>query len=145
MTRLIAIDPGKEKCGLLLADIDQELVLEGIVGHRTVVIDLVSRWISQGNLEGIVLGNGTTSKDWFRLLKDLAPVQIVQERGTTLRARERYWELWPPSWWLRWLPRGLLLPSKPLDAVAALILLEDHLNKKLRWQGPRNFRIWPEQ
>ena len=145
MRRLIAIDPGKQKCGLLLADLDKEFVLDGIVAHHTAVLDLVKRWQSQGNLEGILLGNGTTSKYWFGLLKDFASVQIVEEKGTTLRARERYWELWPPEILLRWLPRGLMIPSQNLDAVAALVLLEDHLGMKLKWKGTKNFKIWREQ
>ena len=74
-------------------------------------------------------------------MKGLAPIEIVEERGTTLRARERYWELCPPGILLSWLPRGLIVPIQPLDAVAALVLLEDHLNKKLNWRGSPNFKI----
>ena len=143
MSKLIAIDPGNKKCGLLLADLDKELVLDGRVVYHTAVIDLVKIWKSEDDLEGIILGNGTTSNYWLRLLKDLAPVQIVEERGTTFRARARYWELWPPGIWSSWLPRGLILPPTNLDAIAALVLLEDHLCKKFEWQGTNNFKIWP--
>ena len=145
MSRLIAIDPGHKKCGLLLADLDLEVVLDGRVVDHAAVISLIINWKSQGDLDGILLGNGTSSKYWLRVLKDLAPVEIVEERGTTLRARERYWQLWPPGFWMSWLPRGLMIPSTHLDAIAALVLLEDHLGKKLRWSGSKNFRIWPEQ
>ncbi|WP_320668308.1 resolvase [Prochlorococcus sp. MIT 1307] len=141
MRSFIAIDPGNKKCGLLLADLEADLVLDGRVIDSNAVIDCILEWRAQGPIDGIVLGNGTTSKYWEVRLKGLAPIEIVEERGTTLRARERYWELWPPGIWLRWLPRGLLLPTNPLDAVAALVLLEDHLSKKLNWTGPPNFKI----
>ena len=145
MRRIIAIDPGSRKCGLLLADLQKELVLDGRVVDESAVIDLIITWKSQGDLDGILLGNGTTSQYWLAMLKDLAPIQIVEERGTTLRARERYWELWPPEIWCRWLPRGLMKPPYDLDAVAALVLLEDHLCKKFQWRGSKNFKISTEQ
>ena len=72
-------------------------------------------------------------------------IEIVDEKGSTLRARTRYWELWPPGICLRWLPRGLIVPSVHLDAVAALVLLEDYSKKRLKWPGATDFKIWPEQ
>ena len=134
MTILISIDPGQKKCGLLLVDLDKQIVLDGLVVDSDFVIDLVVQWSNKAEVKGIILGNGTTSKSWERRLKKIAlPIEIVEEKGTTLRARSRYWEIWPPPIWLRWVPKGLLVPMKNLDAVAALILLEDHLNKKLEW------------
>jgi len=73
-------------------------------------------------------------------------VQLVDETGTTLRARDRYWQLWPPQGWRRWIPRGLLLPPGDLDALAALVMLEQSLNINCRW--PTNappIRSEPEQ
>ena len=131
---LISIDPGQKKCGLLLVDLDKQIVLDGLVVDSDFVIDLVVQWSNKAEVKGIILGNGTTSKSWERRLQKAAlPIQTVEEKGTTLRARSRYWEIWPPPIWLRWVPKGLLVPMKNLDAVAALILLEDHLNKKLEW------------
>ena len=134
MTILISIDPGQKKCGLLLVDLDKQIVLDGLVVDSNFVIDLVVQWSNKAEVKRIILGNGTTSKSWERRLQKAAlPIQTVEEKGTTLRARSRYWEIWPPPIWLRWVPKGLLVPMKNLDAVAALILLEDHLNKKLEW------------
>jgi len=143
MKRVIAIDPGQKKCGLLLADLEKELVLDGRVVATDAVIDLVVRWSADEDLDGIVLGNGTSSKYWENKLKGFAPIEVVEESGTTLRARDRYWEIWPPRIFIRWLPRGMLVPLKHLDAVAALVLLEDHLDKKLNWSGLADFRISP--
>ena len=143
MRKIIAIDPGNKKCGLLLVDLDAACVLDGKVVDRLAVIDLVIAWTAKGDLKKIVLGNGTSSKFWYRKLEGFAPIEVVEEKGTTLRARERYWELWPPGVWCRLLPIGLRVPFLNLDAVAALVLLEDYLKKKLTWCGPKNFKIWP--
>ena len=141
MKRLIAIDPGQKKCGLLLADLDHNIVLDGRVVEQLFVIDVIISWKSEGNVSGIILGNGTSSKYWQSMLSGLVPIEIVEEKGTTLRARARYWDLWPPGIWLRWLPRGLLVPSQHLDAVAALVLLEDHVKEEFEWPGSPDFKI----
>ena len=44
-------------------------------------------------------------------------------------------------YWLSRVPRDLFVPSDELDAVAALVILEDYLQKKLRWVGPPPFKI----
>ena len=143
MSKLNSIDPGKEKCGLLLVDIEEEIVLDGKVVYQFAVIDLITDWIAQGDLNGMLLGNGTTSAYWKKKFDAISQVELVEERGTTLRARTRFWELWPPGFFLSLVPKGLLIPPNPLDAVAALILLENHLERKFSWEGNPNFKIVP--
>ncbi len=133
MTFVVAIDPGWGKCGLLLANLDSKVVIEGGIVKKGHVICQLSQWISLYSVDYFLLGNGTSSTYWESELSSLARVVLVEEMGTTLRARYRYWELSPPSKWLRWIPRGLLLPPTNLDEVAALILLEDYLNQKFQW------------
>ena len=89
----------------------------------------------------ILLGNGSSSKYWKDILQDFASLQLVDEKNSTLRARNRYWEISPPPLWLSWLPRELLIPPQNLDAIAALVLLEDYLDRKLVWQGFSMARI----
>ncbi len=143
MSRLIAIDPGRSKCGLVLVDLAEALVLQGKVVKASLVLDVIRTWQQEKPLKEMVLGNGTSSSHWEYKLNGLAPLKVVEEKGTTLRARQRYWELWPPEDWRRWLPRGLVLPPNDLDAVAALVLLEDYLELKLNWPGLPLFRIEP--
>ena len=137
MTRLAGVDPGRSKCGLVLVDIDSLQVLGGTVVICEQVLDRLSYWQSAEGLDGIVLGDGTGSAAWLPKLQSLAPVQQVNEYGTTLRARQRYWELWPPRGWQRLLPRGLLIPTEELDAIAALVMVEDILGTPCRWPGPK--------
>ncbi len=145
MSIVIAIDPGNSKCGLLLVDICAEVVLDGKVVSQSSVLKLIHCWRSVWEINQIVIGNGTTSLRWQRLLSGVCEITVVEEKGSTLRARNRYWDLWPPSFFLKLLPRGLILPSDHLDAVAALILVEDYYGRKMRWTGEIDFKIWHEQ
>ena len=134
MKRIVAVDPGRAKCGLVLVDVSRSLVVAGGVRIASEVENLLSSWCSEGpGVERILLGDGTSSADWMQRLQAMAPVQLVDETGTTLRARTRYWQLWPPEGWRNWIPRGLLVPPGDLDALAALVMLEDSLKITCDW------------
>ena len=137
MSHLVGLDPGRAKCGLVLVDPEQRLVLEGVVLPVSRVIDQLTTWSTQGGVGLILLGNGTSSKQWQPSLRRLASVDVVEEQGTTLRARERYWQLWPARGWRKLLPRGMRVPPGDLDAVAALVMVEAHLGSRCRWPQPR--------
>ena len=140
MNCLIAIDPGRSKCGFVLVDTNEGLVLEGKVAPPNSAREIVFHWKRLVNVERVILGNGTASSKLHGMLREVPlPVTLVEERGTTLRARRRFYELWPLNKFFRWFPQGLLLPPNNLDAVAALILAEDFLEKKLSWPGPPTF------
>ena len=146
MSRLAGVDPGRSKCGLVLVDTESLQVLGGAVVICEQVLDRLSDWQVAGGLDGIVLGDGTGSAAWLPKLRSLAPVQQVNEYGTTLRARRRYWELWPPRGWQRLIPRGLLIPPEELDAIAALVMVEDSLGTPCRWSGAKQrLRSGPER
>ena len=132
MSTLAAIDPGRSKCGLVLADPGQALVLEAGVLPPDPCRTLVQQWIEDRACRGVVLGNGTGSapwRDWLSLL-DLELI-VVPEAGTTLAARQRYWQLEPARSWRRLLPQGMRLPPRDVDDVVAQILLERHLGREL--------------
>ncbi len=145
MNNVIAIDPGNNKCGLVLADLDKLIVIAGKIVEKSSVIKLISLWMSNYSVELILLGNGTTSRYWqLELLKiNISSFQLVDEARTTLRAKERYLDLCPPRLPLSWLPKTLILPPKNLDAVVALILIEDYFQKKLDWYPPVEVKILP--
>ena len=84
----------------------------------------------------MVIGDGTGSRHWCQRLAPELPLQLVNEHGTTLAARRRYWELEPPSGWRRLLPAGLRQPPRDWDDVVAQLLLE-------RWLGHRLERARP--
>jgi len=138
---LISIDPGRYKCGLILANIKTRQVLLANIIEVSYLHDIISTWKEEFHVEIILIGNGTSSNYCANILKKIAPIKLVDEIGSTLESRYRYWELSPPPLWISWIPRGLLFPPDNLDAVAALVILEKHLGKKLEWLGPYIFKI----
>lgn len=74
----------------------------------------------------LLIGAGIGAK---RLLPQLrawfpnAAWQLVAEYGTTLRARELYFQYHPPRGWRRFLPKGLRIPPEPYDDYAALAII----------------------
>ena len=150
MTRVIALDPGRSKCGLLLADIATNTVLQGMVIPSTEVLDQLRAWMvdAQGEdaqIAELVIGDGTSSTIWQHQLPASLKLRVVDETGTTLRARERYWQLRPSRGWKRLLPAGLRSPYGDLDASAALVILEDYLDRPLQWPGPDPLKNAPSR
>ncbi len=143
MKHFIAIDPGTKKCGIVLVDIDQGIVRDGLVVAVDSVVELIQQWQKDQFIIGILLGNGTNSSTLKEALVNLSSVEMVEERGTTLLARKRFWKLWPPTGWRKFIPIGLRLPSVELDAIAALLILEIHFKKEFLWPGSPNFKILP--
>ena len=127
-----ALDPGRSKCGLVRSDHGQEQVIQALIEPATTCLEQLTRWRIDG-LEGVVVGDGTSSADWPERLRKLGlSVVMVNERGSTLAARQRYWELIPPRSWRRLLPSGLRLPPRAIDDVVAQLLLERWLGRALR-------------
>ncbi|NER83551.1 MAG: resolvase, partial [Leptolyngbya sp. SIO1D8] len=46
-----------------------------------------------------------------------------------LEARDRYWQMHPPSGWQRFLPAGMRQPNTPIDDIVAMLLIERYLNR----------------
>ena len=145
MRKAISIDPGNEKCGVLLVDIDDLVVMEGRIVKKNYVIELIDSWYKLNYIDFIILGNGTTSEYWEHelTLHEFSSVILVDETNTTLRAKDRILELKPQKFFLETFLKTLLSPPPNLDSVAALILIEDYLGKKLKWQEVIDFKIWP--
>ena len=141
MSFYISIDPGINKCGLLLADMQSGKVIEAGIASSNKFSDLVSLWNENYQINKIIIGDGTNCKYIENQLKrkTFLNINYVNERGSTLRARFRYWEIWPPNYFIRWLPKEILFPPANLDAIVALILLEDFLKYRLIW--PNKFMI----
>jgi RNase H-fold protein (predicted Holliday junction resolvase) len=81
----------------------------------------------------VVMGDQTTSKQWKqRLNQELSQplnVILVDERYTTLVARDRYWQMYPPQGIIKLLPQGMRQPPRPLDDIVAILLIERYLNR----------------
>lgn len=139
-----SLDPGLHKCGLVLSDGAGERILAAAVLSPESCWQQLRAWHEQRQIAAVVLGDGTGSAPWRQRLSALKlPVIVVPEAGTTLAARQRFWQLEPPRRWRRLLPEGLRLPPRDYDDVVAQLLLERHLGHTLGRQGCRQIKTWP--
>ena len=140
---IAGLDPGRSKCGLVLTDRLAQQIHQAAILSPSQTLDWLRHWHTQG-LRTLVMGNGTGSKPWFSRLGDLdLTLELVDERGTTLAARQRYWELFPPRGLAKLIPMGLRMPPRDLDDLAAQLLLERQLGHRLQRQLEPVLRTWP--
>lgn len=94
---LAALDPGRSKCGLVRTDRSRRRVIEALVLPPEECWQRIQHWQAEDPLAALVLGNGTGSAAWRARLLTLVPVILVDEHGSTLAARQRFWQLEPPA------------------------------------------------
>jgi len=63
MPRVITIDPGKSKCGLVLAEISEKKVYKAIILKSELLENYVRNLIAAEEISQIIIGNGTTSRE----------------------------------------------------------------------------------
>ncbi len=143
MPRVITIDPGKSKCGLVLAEISEKKVYEAIIIKSELLENYVRRLVASEDISQIIIGNGTTSKEIIEKLYFLKKEIITfEEKNTTYRAKARYFELFPISGLKFLIPREVFILNKNLDAISALIILEDYFKTKFTLNQNIDFKTW---
>ena len=143
MIKLISIDPGKCKCGLVLADLHQKRVDQAVVLDTALLPQYLKTLNSVENISKVIIGNGTTSSENIEKLKFLKKeLIVVEEKNTTFRAKKRYFELFPIRGLRNLLPKEIFIMNKNLDAVSALIILEDFYNDKFTLSEDIEIKTW---
>ena len=143
MSRVITIDPGKSKCGLVLAEISEKKVYKAIILKTELLENYVRNLITAENISQIIIGNGTTSRTIREKLYFLKKeIIIFEEKNTTYRAKARYFELFPISGLKFLIPREIFILNKNLDAISALIILEDYCKTKFTLNQNIDFKTW---
>ena len=143
MSRVITIDPGKSKCGLVLAEISEKKVYKAIIVKSELIENYVRNLITSENISQIIIGNGTTSREIREKLYFFKKeVIIFEEKNTTYRAKARYFELFPISGLKFLIPREVFILNKNLDAISALIILEDYCKMKFTLNQNLDFKTW---
>ena len=143
MVKLISIDPGKYKCGLVLAEINEKIVYKALILKSELLQDYVRNLNNVEDISKIIIGNGTKSKE-IRDKLDFFKKEIItfEERNTTFRAKSRYFELFPISGLNFLIPREVFILNKNLDAISALIILEDYCKIKFTLNHNMDFKTW---
>jgi len=143
MPRVITIDPGKSKCGLVIAEISEKKVYKAIILKSELLENYVRNLIAAEDISQIIIGNGTTSRE-IREKLDFFKKEIItfEEKNTTYRAKARYFELFPISGLKFLIPREVFILNKNLDAISALIILEDYCKMKFTLNQNLDFKTW---
>ena len=143
MFKFISIDPGKCKCGLVLVDINQKKVDQAIVIDTEFLPKYVKTLKSTENISKVIIGNGTTSKENIEKLEFIKKDLIVfEEKNTTYRAKMRFFEFFPIRGLKVLLPKEFFIMNKNLDAISALIILEDYCNDKFTLSKDLDIKTW---
>ncbi len=143
MARVVTIDPGKSKCGLVLAEISEKKVYKAIILKSELLENYLRNLITVEDIEQIILGNGTTSGQVREKLHFFKKEIITfEEKNTTYRAKARYFELFPISGLKFLIPREIFILNKNLDAISALIILEDYCKMKFTLNQNIDFKTW---
>ena len=127
---VLAVDPGSSKCGMVLVVRTGEGEMSLLWRQIAPAKDFLKA-VEEANdvrpFSMVIVGNGTRSKDLIEELRERMPqvgILVVDERDTTLQARERYWLHNPRNGWRKLLPASMQVPPVPVDDFVALILAE---------------------
>ncbi|MGK7887229.1 MAG: pre-16S rRNA-processing nuclease YqgF [Crocosphaera sp.] len=131
LSKILGFDPGRDKCGVAITDDKGNIYYHQVVESSQAILTLNSL-IEQFSVNLLVMGNQTTSKQWKKRLENelllSIPIELIDERNSTLEARDRYWEMYPPQGLMRLLPQGMRNPPRPIDDIVAILLIERYFN-----------------
>lgn len=122
--KILAIDPGREKCGLAIVDGLGEAIFLAIVLTSDLASN-IENILKKEKIEYVALGDGTNNKVVFAAIKKIdgkIKTIVVDEKNTTYDARELYWKKNPPTGWQKFLPLGLRNITEPIDDYAAWLI-----------------------
>jgi RNase H-fold protein (predicted Holliday junction resolvase) len=129
---ILGFDPGKDKCGLAVMGLDRQLHYHQVVLSIEAIAS-IDKLRQNYPISLMVMGDQTTSKRWKQQIteqvKEPLNIILVDERYTSLEARDRYWQMYPPKGLSKLLPQGMRQPPRPVDDIVAILLIERYLNR----------------
>ncbi|MEN9214311.1 MAG: pre-16S rRNA-processing nuclease YqgF [Gloeomargarita sp. DG02_4_bins_56] len=126
MPVILGFDPGRDKCGVVVRSAEGEWPVQQVVPAGS-ALRVIGDLYQQYRPDVLVMGDQTTGKQWRQKLQEVLPhinLVTVDERYSTLEAQRKYWELYPAQGWRRLLPSGMRPLPRPVDDLAARILVE---------------------
>lgn len=146
---IVAIDPGREKCGVAIVSVAGETMRKAIVDVAELGA-FVSRKARHPDYSIIAyaIGDRTGTDHVIDELRTAGvppeAIQTVDEHRSSEVGRQRFWEENRPKGWRRLLPTGLQVPPVPYDDYVAVELAyrylasSGHDAKRVRSQKRRN-------
>ena len=126
---VIAVDPGREKCGVAVMSRTEGALWQGVIATKQLAEE-VRRLAIKYDLTTLVLGDRTSSGTAKEALSNLAikdknlEIVSVDEHHSTELARQYYWREHPPRGLKRLIPLTMQVPPVPVDDYVAVILAE---------------------
>jgi RNase H-fold protein (predicted Holliday junction resolvase) len=125
---VLGLDPGTRKCGYAILTAVGEPPLTLGIAPVDALRERLRELLLTIPVTVAAIGRGTNAEAIAELARELGlPVQLVDERETTLLARARFFRDHPPRGWRRFIPLGMQLPDRPIDDYAALLIAERYL------------------
>ena len=129
---ILGFDPGRDKCGVAVMGLDRQLRFHEVVSSSEAINTIEDLYLKYP-ISLLVMGDQTTAKRWKQEIQEkLSPtvnIILVDERYTSLEARDRYWLMYPPKGLIKLLPKGMRTPPRPIDDIVAILLIERYLNR----------------
>ncbi|WP_270510223.1 pre-16S rRNA-processing nuclease YqgF [Megamonas funiformis] len=125
---ILAIDPGREKTGIAI--LKNSDVLEHKIINSEELMQIIKSLLEKYIIKTIVMGNGTSSKKKYDLLKREfidRDIVLINEYRTTDEARKLYFQENPPKGWKKLIPLGMQVPPVPVDDYAAIVIGRKYL------------------
>ena len=123
------IDPGRDKCGVAVLTSNGEIKFQSVIATENLQ-EVFNGLVKKFDIKIAILGNGTTSKSAQKILQEILPVKVVDEKHTTEEARHLYWKKNPPQGWRKFLPVSMQVPPEPVDGIVAEILVKRFLESE---------------
>lgn len=135
LLRILAIDPGRQKCGLAVSDVGGHALWRQVLPTAEVVATLPVLAQQYGPFAAVVLGDGTGSDALEQAIREAdvcprCPIHRVSEHLSSQEARALFLRQEKLPWWLRLLPPGLRFPNRPYDDYVAVILARRFLRRE---------------
>lgn len=125
---ILAIDPGREKTGIAI--LKNSDVLEHKIINSEELVQIIKSLLEKYIIKTIVMGNGTSSKKKYDLLKREfidRDIVLINEYRTTDEARKLYFQENPLKGWKKLIPLGMQVPPVPVDDYAAIVIGRKYL------------------
>lgn len=125
---ILAIDPGREKTGIAI--LNNSDVLEHKIINSEELVQIIKSLLEKYIIKTIVMGNGTSSKKKYDLLKREfidRDIVLINEYRTTDEARKLYFQENPLKGWKKLIPLGMQVPPVPVDDYAAIVIGRKYL------------------
>lgn len=117
-----------EKTGIAI--LKNSDVLEHKIINSDELVQIIKSLLEKYIIKTIVMGNGTSSKKKYDLLKQEfidRDIVLINEYRTTDEARKLYFQENPPKGWKKLIPLGMQVPPVPVDDYAAIVIGRKYL------------------